>query len=295
VLKVGIIGSTEHSQEITTAFQQLSGKFRLIGNFDASNFTPSEEEKLSLRTFIQKTDCLFFSDEKSSTISNILLAVKALKPIFIHSPQLLKSTDIKSLLKVAEEANVKIQLENKWWFHPAFLAVREEINRPSFIELKQNFKTSVAFPSNLIFSALNTVQLLAKSKIKKSSASVHSIANLTIDVVNIQLEFENGCVANVQLSQLPLDAENKLTIYQKGKTFSLDFLKNDVFHSDFEIRNSNRKTIISEEKSILNELSNFYQNILSDKNPVVSFEDGIETLNLANKIKERFQQFSYSL
>jgi predicted dehydrogenase len=174
----------------------------------------------------------------------------------------------------------------------------------------------VAVVLDLMIHDIDIILSLVKSKVKKIDASGVPVVSDTLDIANARIQFENGAVANVTASRISQKRMRKMRIFQRDSYLSLDFISgvSEVYrlipvdeYADQSILSfgeigvgEKRKRVIYEQPEIkeLNalhyELQLFVSSVLNKQRPIVSGEDGLRALRVAetiiNKIEESRQQ-----
>jgi len=325
MLKIGVLGAGHLGKIHIRLIQELKEEFELVGFYDPEDeIAEKVTEQFGIKRFntpeelIENVDCL---DIVTPTIAHYEMASKALKSfrhVFIEKPVTQTVEEAVSLLKIATEANVKVQVGHVERFNPAFIQVKEKINRPMFIETHRLAQfnprgTDVPVVLDLMIHDIDIVLSVVKSKVKSVSASGVAVVSDTHDITNARIEFENGCVANLTASRISMKNMRKSRFFQKDAYISVDFLekRSEILHMEdiegeispfdvvLELGNGKKNKKIMFEKpepmelnAIKEELRNFYEAITQDKTPVVSIEDGLEALKVATEVLEKSNAYS---
>jgi predicted dehydrogenase len=238
-------------------------------------------------------------------------AVRAGKHVFIEKPVTETVAEGKKLLQLAEQQGVKVQVGHVERFNPAFLAIKDLVLNPMFIESHrlaafQPRGTEVSVILDLMIHDLDLVLHLVKSPVEKVSASGVAVLSHTPDIANVRLEFANGCVANLTASRISMKQMRKMRLFQPDHYLSLDFLEKNaqivrLFAQDasnlppqeelmeFET-NAGKKWLhlqmpeTPSVNAIQQELETFHESIERDLEPTVTLRDGHEALKLAHRI-----------
>ncbi|MFD2726245.1 Gfo/Idh/MocA family protein [Hyunsoonleella rubra] len=319
MLKAGVLGAG-HLGKIHLRLLNQSEKYELVGFYDpdASNAKKVADEFGykpfdSIEDLIDAVDVV---DIVTPTLSHHECAIKAItkgKHIFIEKPitnTLAEAEDIRALVALHK---VKGQVGHVERFNPAFIAVKDDIKSPMFIETHRLAEfnprgTDVPVVLDLMIHDIDVILSVVKSEVKHISASGVAVISDTPDIANARIEFKNGCVANLTASRISLKKMRKARFFQKDAYISVDFLtkKCEVVKmkdapenpGDFDMILQNaegvRKQIyfdnpkIPDNNSILDELETFADAINNDNTPVVTLHDGTEALRVANMIINQF-------
>ena len=122
-------------------------------------------------------------------------------------------------------------------FNPAVQAVRALLTRPMFFE---SHRLSIFTPRSLdvdvvldlMIHDLDIVLSLVPSPVREVRAVGLPVLSRTVDIANVRLEFENGCVANFTASRVSTERVRKLRFFQPHQYLSLDFARQDLLLID---------------------------------------------------------------
>jgi len=244
-------------------------------------------------------------------------ALRAGKHVFIEKPVTQTTAEGAALLELAAQHGVKVQVGHVERFNPAFTALQGIPLRPMFIESHrlaafQPRGTDVSVILDLMIHDLDLILHLVQSPVSAVSASGVAVLSHTVDIANVRVEFENGCVANLTASRISLKQMRKLRLFQQDHYISLDFLEKNaqivrLFDQDasnlppqeqlmeFETAAGKKWLHLQMPESepvnaIQRELETFYECILNDTTPVVTLQDGFAALQLAHRILEEIDR-----
>jgi predicted dehydrogenase len=118
-------------------------------------------------------------------------------------------------------------------FNPAVRATIPLINQPMFFEVH---RLSVFTPRaldvdvvlDLMIHDLDIVLTFAKSPVKEIRAVGLPILSPKVDICNVRVEFESGCVANFTASRVSTERVRKVRFFQPRQYISIDYGRQDV-------------------------------------------------------------------
>ncbi len=118
-------------------------------------------------------------------------------------------------------------------FNPAVLAVEPKLHRPMFFEAH---RLSVFTPRSLdvdvvldlMIHDLDIVLTFAHSDVREVRAVGLPILSPKVDIANVRVEFESGCVANFTASRVSTERVRKLRFFQPRQYVSIDYARRDV-------------------------------------------------------------------
>jgi predicted dehydrogenase len=122
-------------------------------------------------------------------------------------------------------------------FNPAVIAARRFLNRPMFFEAH---RLSVFTPRSLdvdvvldlMIHDLDIVLSLVDSPVREVRAVGLPVLSGKVDIANVRVEFEDGCVANFTASRVSTERVRKLRFFQPRQYLSLDFARQDLLVID---------------------------------------------------------------
>ena len=315
MLKAGVLGAG-HLGKIHLRLLNQSEKYELVGFYDADDTNGKKVESEFGYKFFNSVEALIDAvdmvDIVTPTLSHYDCAKQAIakgKHIFIEKPITNTVEEAEHIRELLSQHNLRGQVGHVERFNPAFLAVKDDIKSPMFIETHRLAEfnprgTDVPVVLDLMIHDIDIILSIVKSKVKNVSASGVAVISDTPDIANARLEFENGCVANLTASRISLKKMRKARFFQKDAYISVDFLekKCEVVKmkdapqnpGDFDMILQNAEGIkkqiyfdnppVPDNNSILDELETFADAIKNSTTPVVTLHDGTEALRVATQI-----------
>jgi predicted dehydrogenase len=118
-------------------------------------------------------------------------------------------------------------------FNPAVLAVQPALRRPMFFEAH---RLSVFTPRSLdvdvvldlMIHDLDIVLTFARSPVREVRAVGLPILSPRVDIANVRVEFESGCVANFTASRVSTERVRKLRFFQPRQYVSIDYARREL-------------------------------------------------------------------
>lgn len=319
MLKIGVLGAG-HLGRIHIKLAQQSTKLEFIGFYDP-NLENSQKisQELNVKAFVsmdELMDAVDIVDVVTPTLSHFECAKKAIekgKHIFLEKPITNSVEEAEELIRLAQEFGVKGQVGHVERFNPAFVAVKDLINDPMFIETHRLAEfnprgTDVPVVLDLMIHDLDAILSVVKSEVKEVHSSGVSVISDSPDIANARLVFENGCVANITASRISLKNMRKSRFFQKDAYISVNYLTKtcevvkmkdapeNPGEYDMILQNAEgiKKQIYFEvpeveaNNAILDELESFADAVNNNTEPLVSLEDGTRALKIAHQIIDGF-------
>jgi predicted dehydrogenase len=320
MLKVGVLGAG-HLGKIHLRLLNESMKYDLIGFYDADAINGKKVAAELGYTYFENINKLIDSvdvvDIVTPTLSHYDCAKKAIekgKHVFIEKPITNTLEEAEELIALGHKNKVKGQVGHVERFNPAFMAVKEKIQDPMFIETHRLAEfnprgTDVPVVLDLMIHDIDAILSVVQSKVKRINASGVSVISNSPDIANARIEFENGCVANLTASRISLKSMRKSRFFQKDAYISVDFLEKKVEvvkmkdapqkPGDFDMILQNAEGVkkqiyfenpdIIQNNAIMDELESFADAINHDTVPVVTMEQGSNALKVALQVIESFK------
>ncbi|HMD77830.1 MAG TPA: Gfo/Idh/MocA family oxidoreductase [Terracidiphilus sp.] len=118
-------------------------------------------------------------------------------------------------------------------FNPAVLAIQPQLRRPMFFEAH---RLSIFTPRaldvdvvlDLMIHDLDIVLTFAKSAVREVRAVGLPILSPKVDIANVRVEFESGCVANFTASRVSTERVRKLRFFEPRQYVSIDYARQDL-------------------------------------------------------------------
>jgi predicted dehydrogenase len=214
----------------------------------------------------------------------------------VEKPLTRTSAEAAVLTKLAAERKLKLQVGHVERFNPALLAARETLTTVRFIECHRlaPFKgrgADVNVILDVMIHDLDVILSLVDSKPTNVSAVGIPVLMDDIDIANARIEFANGAIANVTASRVSTTPQRRFRVFQPNQYVSIDFGSGEVRrvtkHGDWrEGGTPLREETWNLEKgdALLAETRAFVDAIVNDTPPVVSGDDALASLELAEMI-----------
>ncbi|CAM3948343.1 MULTISPECIES: Gfo/Idh/MocA family protein [Flavobacterium] len=321
MLKVGVLGAG-HLGKIHLRLLNQSSKYELVGFYD-----PFEENAIkianefgykkfdSIAALIEAVDVIDIVTPTLSHYDCALEAIKAGKHVFLEKPISNTVAEAEEIITLAKKHNVKGQVGHVERFNPAFIAVKDQIQNPMFIETHRLAEfnprgTDVPVVLDLMIHDIDAILSVVKSKVKSINASGVAVISDSPDIANARIEFENGCVANITSSRISMKNMRKSRFFQKDAYISVDYLDKicevvkmkdaPEIPGDFDMILQNAEGVkkqiyfnnpqVNPNNAILDELETFADAINNNTTPIVTLEDGTEALRVAYQIIESMER-----
>jgi predicted dehydrogenase len=322
MLKIGVFGVGHLGKFHLNSWKEISG-IELVGFYDPNDITAKEvEEKYGLKRYSDAgllLDDIDAADIVVPTNYHFALceqAIKKGKHVFVEKPMANTIQEAKQILKIAKEANVKVQVGHVERFNPAYTAIKNLHLNPMFIEVHRLAQfnprgTEVSVILDLMIHDIDIILSIVKSDVKHISASGVAVMTDTPDIANVRIEFNNGCVANLTSSRISMKKMRKIRLFQKDAYIGIDFLdkKTEIiklkqpgdegaFSFDIDTPHGTKTVAITNPEvkpvnAIKEELTAFRDAIVENKPVAVSEIDGYLAMEVAHEILDKINKAQY--
>jgi predicted dehydrogenase len=218
--------------------------------------------------------------------------------VLIEKPLAASFAEANDLVHLAATHNRIAQAGHLERFNPAVRATIPLLTQPMFFEVH---RLSVFTPRSLdvdvvldlMIHDLDIVLSFANSPVKEVRAVGLPILSGKVDIANVRLEFESGCVANFTASRVSTERVRKLRFFQPQQYVSVDYGRQEVlvFTVGADTAAAGAPTVnpqikvakppVTSEEPLHAELKSFLHAVRERSAPVVPLEDGRRALDLA--------------
>jgi predicted dehydrogenase len=154
--------------------------------------------------------------------------------VLVEKPIARTLAEADELVTMAQQFGRVAQAGHLERFNPAVRAALPLVGNPMFFEVHRlslfsSRALDVDVVLDLMIHDLDIVLSLAKSEVREIRAVGIAILSNKVDIANVRMEFESGCVANFTASRVSTERVRKLRLFQPHQYISLDYSKQDVF------------------------------------------------------------------
>ncbi len=322
-LKTGVIGTGHLGKLHTKMFKQITN-CELVGIFD-NNLSQAKAaaDEFDVKLFGKLDDLLNEVEAVSiaaTTTAHYELAKICLQKdidVFIEKPITATIQQAEEIVNIAKERKKVLQVGHIERFNPALLSLEKYIVQPMFIQTDRLAQfnprgTDVAVVLDLMIHDIDIILSLVKSDVVSVEASGVAVVSDTLDIANARLQFANGAVANVTASRISQKKMRKMRIFQRDNYISLDFVTgvSEVYRllpvteyvdssvisfGEIGVGEKKKRLVyeqpeIKEVNALKYELELFVNTVLNKHKPVVSGEDGLRALRVAEIIIQKIEE-----
>ncbi len=306
VVGVGVFG--RNHARVYKELEQQGELVRLVGVVDPQlDRADAVAREFGCRAFGSVSQMLTtHSEVKAASVAaptvNHLEVARALMAegidVLIEKPLAATLEEANELVELAAKHKRVVQVGHLERFNPAVRATVPLLNRPMFFEVH---RMSVFTPRSLdvdvvldlMIHDLDIVLSFVKSPVKEVRAVGLPILSGKVDIANVRLEFESGCVANFTASRVSTERVRKLRFFQPQQYISVDYGRQEVlvFAVGEEGTAASAPSVnpqirvgkppVASEEPLHAELKSFLHAVGEHSKPVVPVEEGRRALALA--------------
>ena len=242
--------------------------------------------------------------------------------VLVEKPMTGTVSEAEDLIKLGRQNSVILQPGYIERFNPALEAIKKLDVSLKFIECHRlspfTFRSAdIGVVLDLMIHDIDIILYLSKSKVKKIDAvGVNVIADKE-DIANARIQFEDGCVANITASRVSFEPMRRIRLFSENSYISLDYQKQEALIykkspkltlKSIDIENKGVSNItdlknfsfgdmlkierikMNNQEPLRKELESFIDCVKNGKQPVVSGEEGIEAIKIADVIREEINK-----
>ena len=231
--RVGVVGAGSLGFHHIRILRELKG-IQFTGFFETRPDRRAEVEKElkvraepTLERLVEVSDAVVIVVPTSAHFSVASAAIERGKHVFIEKPITTTLEEADSLLDLARQKGVLIQIGHIERFNRAVRAALPHVKRPRFIDSERLAPFSprgsdVAVVLDLMIHDIDLLLTLVGSEARDISAVGVPVLTPMLDIANARVTFQSGAVANITSSRISRERKRKIRIFQEREYMSLD-------------------------------------------------------------------------
>ena len=309
-LRVAVVGAGSFGKNHARAISGIAG-VRLAGIFDTDQ---SKAEKLAseyrtvafrnIEQLLSNTDCGIVV---TPTITHEQVTSELLRSgldVLVEKPIASSAEAGRRLNELARMEKRILQVGHLERFNPAVMALNDCVTLPIFFEIH---RLSVFTPRSLdidvvldlMIHDLDIVLSLTRAMPVEVRAAGISVLTPLVDIANVRLSFESGCIANLTASRVSTEKVRKLRVFQPGEYISVDYGRQDAIR--LAVRKNEPKTgsesqidykplPVTPGEPLKLELESFFEAVRTRSEPVVNASAATDALSLAESVLVKIRE-----
>jgi predicted dehydrogenase len=306
-IRVAVAGTGTFGRNHVRVYHELAREgapVRLVGILDSDAARASQVAKEFGCTVFPSLAAMAGQVDAASVAVPTVHHLAAARQLLDAGIDVLIETD--ELIRLARQHNRVAQVGHLERFNPAIRATAGLITKPMFFEVHRLSlfgprALDVDVVLDLMIHDLDIVLSFVDSPVKEVRAVGLPILSGKVDIANVRMEFDSGCVANFTASRVSTEKVRKLRFFQPQQYVSVDYTRQDVLvftvapqseaapsplqEIDFAHPSGNdikvSKPAITHEEPLHAELRSFLDAVRTRSKPVVPLEDGRRALAVA--------------
>ena len=215
--------------------------------------------------------------------------------VLVEKPIAATVREAEELVRAAAENDRVIHIGHTERFNPIMVSARPWVNNPRFFETHRlgifvGRSLDIDVVLDLMIHDIDLILSFVNDKVREVKAVGIPILTSKVDIANVRLEFNNGCVANLTASRVSRDRTRKFRIFQSHDYISLDFQNKNIEMYSL-VEDGGKKQIIARDPEISDgeplrkEFEAFLATVRGEEVPgVCTGSQGKESLELALEI-----------
>ncbi|MDD5170138.1 MAG: Gfo/Idh/MocA family oxidoreductase [Syntrophales bacterium] len=215
--------------------------------------------------------------------------------VLLEKPITRTMEEADDLVAVADARKRILQIGLVERFNPAIIALDTVLETPLFIEahrLHPFFErgTDVDVILDLMIHDLDIILHYVKSSVNHLDAVGVPILSDKVDIANVRLSFESGCVANITASRVTGKTMQKIRFFGIEGYHAVDYGKRELVSlrkgrdAEGKVTITDNKIEVIQHDPLEQEIRSFVNAVIARTIPAVSGRDGREALALALEI-----------
>jgi predicted dehydrogenase len=220
--------------------------------------------------------------------------------VLVEKPMTRTVAEAEALIAAAAASGATLAVGHTERYNPAIATVMPFVTTPRFIEVHRlgvfpdrSLDIDVVF--DLMIHDLDIILALVKADPVSIEAVGVPVLTDKYDIANARLRFATGCIANVTASRISKERVRKIRFFQPDAYVSIDYAEQEVEGYRLLRREGERPQIqggklpVTREEPLKRELADFVRAVRDKRRPLVSGEDGLRALALAQAIADRME------
>lgn len=238
-VRVAVVGVGRMGQYHVGVYSEIPD-VRLIGIADINEMRGKEiAEKYNTKSYSDYKKLLGKVDVASIAVPTSLhykIAKDFLQAgtnILIEKPITRSIDEARELFDIAEKKKLTLHIGHVERFNGAVQELKKIVDNPLFIESRRLGPYDPRIQDDgvvmdLMIHDIDIILNLLNSKVRDINVVGKSVFSDKDDLCNVQLEFENGCLATITASRATQHKIRTLAITQKDKYIFLDYTNQDI-------------------------------------------------------------------
>jgi len=220
--------------------------------------------------------------------------------LLVEKPLAASVAQGREIVQAAREHGRLLQVGHTERYNPAVREALSRVSRPRFLEVHRlgvfaGRSLDVDVILDLMIHDLDIALSLDASGVQEVAAVGVSALTDKMDIANARVRFASGCVANLTASRISAEMVRKIRIFQPESYLSVDSASQELTHVRLDRSASPPRIVrvpsgIEKQEPLRAELQDFVEAVSGRRRPLVSGEDGLAALELADTIRRVIEE-----
>ncbi len=190
MIKIGILNNSPYAADSIMKIQQLAD-FEVSGIFNQVEYTKSP---FALESLLENSSAIYFDQNNAPGYELLKMIIRRSCHIFFQQPFQIKTTELKELVSLQQEAESVIQINNPFLFDREMLKIYDKLESPRLTEVNISVDSKEKIEAEL----LNVLLFLIKTDpggLRK--IDVFALQGERHLVINLHIHFSSGSVSQL--------------------------------------------------------------------------------------------------
>ena len=229
--------------------------------------------------------------------------------VLVEKPMTKSIKEAMEMFEIADKKGLTLHVGHVERFNGAVHELKKIVDNPLFIECRRLGPYDSRIQDDgvvvdLMIHDIDIILSLVNSKVKRLNVVGNSIFSDKDDLCNVQMEFENGCIANITASRVTQHKIRTLAITQKDKYIFLDYSNQDIhihrqassehFLTKKELRykqeSFTERIFVHRDNPLKLELNHLIDCAINGADRMVPADEEIYSLQIALEVLDKFKK-----
>ncbi|WP_424946196.1 Gfo/Idh/MocA family protein [Candidatus Spongiihabitans sp.] len=228
-------------------------------------------------------------------------------PTLLEKPVAPSVAESAEIVELAKDNGALLQIGHLERFNAGVMKLAELAGSPRFIEVHRlgefvERATDVDVVTDLMIHDIDIVLSLINSELTHISATGTRVITDHVDIANTRLEFDNGAVANVTASRVSRSQFRRIRVFSHDLYLGLNFSDQQLEQvKPGKIKSGgkfpelvHRNIEVTPQRPLNAELAHFIDCVAHNKQPLVSGDDGLLAVKVAQRVREKIAGSDFS-
>jgi predicted dehydrogenase len=217
--------------------------------------------------------------------------------VMIEKPITSTVDDARMLIELAQKQGRIIQVGHVERYNPAIVAAAPFLDSPRYIECERigvfsGRSLDIDVLLDLMIHDLNLVLSFVDSPVRDIQAVGVPVLTRQVDMANVRIEFDSGCVANLTASRVSTDRVRKFRVFGADCYVSVDTKEQDakgarLVHREETSLIEPLRIVVEKKEPLRAELEAFAKIVRTREAPLVGAREGLAAIELALRVREK--------